>query len=351
MKRVITCLFLLTTFAVANGQHNYVQAMRQGDSAFIEKNYKTAINKYFAAEAFDPTKKDLVKAKVDNAFDSIEALRAVAEKAKDEAVTAKNEAVKAKLETEKVNKLITEQRKTALVHQLTAQSELTLNKDLDESILLALKSIQINYTPEAEAALRKSLALFPRRVFKFSHDQSITNMTVSRDNKWLATASSDHTATVWDIQTGQKIFTARHDTTVKFIAIDSQSKYLAASSADGSAVLWEISTAKEIYRFQKQIKSQRFIGDALQPITKLLSGIKGIAFTSNGQYFIIACADSTIQVIDIQTLKQRTLKTDLSLLDNITFSPNGEFIANITQTSLWSSVIVWEVMTGNKKSK
>jgi len=60
---------LLTT-----AQSNYTEAVQQGDAAFKKGEYKTAINKYFAAEAFDPTKKEAVKGKVNVVFDKIETL-------------------------------------------------------------------------------------------------------------------------------------------------------------------------------------------------------------------------------------------------------------------------------------
>jgi hypothetical protein len=48
----------------AKGQNNYAEAKKQGDAAFKKGQYKLAIDKYFAAEAFDPTKKDMVTEKL-----------------------------------------------------------------------------------------------------------------------------------------------------------------------------------------------------------------------------------------------------------------------------------------------
>ncbi len=78
--------FLLS--ASTKAQTSYAEAIQQGDAAFKNQEYKKAINKYFAAEAFDPGKKDEVKAKVNLVFDRIEKLRVEAEKAKKEKETA-----------------------------------------------------------------------------------------------------------------------------------------------------------------------------------------------------------------------------------------------------------------------
>lgn len=73
-------IFCLLGLAI-QAQNNYTQAIQQGDAALRKKQFKTAINKYFAAEAFDPSKKAEVQKKVNRAFDAIEALRQEAEQA------------------------------------------------------------------------------------------------------------------------------------------------------------------------------------------------------------------------------------------------------------------------------
>ena len=75
MSRIFFILFCIIFFIAAKAQNNYAEAISQGDEAFKEGQYKLAINKYFAAEAFDPDKKDVVKEKVRLTFDKIEALR------------------------------------------------------------------------------------------------------------------------------------------------------------------------------------------------------------------------------------------------------------------------------------
>ena len=72
---------------------NYAEAMKQGDAAFKNGQYKLAIDKYFAAEAFDPTKKETVKKKVKLTFDRIEELR-------QDAINSKRDAENALRKTE-----------------------------------------------------------------------------------------------------------------------------------------------------------------------------------------------------------------------------------------------------------
>ncbi|MCB0535295.1 MAG: hypothetical protein KDD14_24015, partial [Saprospiraceae bacterium] len=75
MKPLFTFLIVVFYSSLAFAQSSYGEAIRQGDAALRRGEYKTAIKKYFAAEAFDPSKKATVQAKVNAAFDKIEALR------------------------------------------------------------------------------------------------------------------------------------------------------------------------------------------------------------------------------------------------------------------------------------
>jgi hypothetical protein len=92
MNRIFFLFFGIISFTAAKAQNNYAEAISQGDEAFRKGQYKTAINKYFAAEAFDPPKKDIVKEKVSETFDKIEALRQEAIDSRKNAVNALTEA-------------------------------------------------------------------------------------------------------------------------------------------------------------------------------------------------------------------------------------------------------------------
>ena len=94
MNKLLLLLLCITLFVTANGQTSYTEAMKQGDSVFNIGQYKLAIDKYFAAQAFDPAKKDVVKEKLKLTFGKIEALR-------QEAITSKQEAEQALEEAQK----------------------------------------------------------------------------------------------------------------------------------------------------------------------------------------------------------------------------------------------------------
>ena len=126
MKRIalIAIGTLFSFFATA--QSSYSEAIQQGDQALRNGQYKTAINKYFAAEAFDPSKKDIVKARVNKAFDRIEALRREAEDAKKQALFEKENAQNSEQKAQKaLQQVKQEQEKTqaALAETEKAKNE------------------------------------------------------------------------------------------------------------------------------------------------------------------------------------------------------------------------------------
>ncbi|MEO6039776.1 MAG: hypothetical protein ABIQ93_15285 [Saprospiraceae bacterium] len=88
MRNFIFSGFFLLCSLLLGAQNNYSEAIEQGDAALRNGQYKIAINKYFAAEAFDASQKEPVKAKVNAVFDRIEALRKEAEMAKSQAQAA-----------------------------------------------------------------------------------------------------------------------------------------------------------------------------------------------------------------------------------------------------------------------
>ena len=112
--------------------------MRQGDIAFKNGEYKTAINKYFAAEAYDPTKKELVKKRMDSVFNRIDKLRKEAEAAKKQAEHERNRAMR-------------------------ATNQVTNTKDAFRLMLLAKQTAERDPTIAlriAEAALKKGFQSF-----------------------------------------------------------------------------------------------------------------------------------------------------------------------------------------------
>jgi putative chitinase len=130
MNRLLIILFILTAPFAVLGQRSYAEAIRDGDTAFIKKkNYKKAIDKYFAAEAFDPSKKEAVKVKVNKVFDEIVGLQKKAEVAEERAIKEKEEAEAALKREEDAN------RKKRMADMARKQVE-TIRDELNKKLKL-----------------------------------------------------------------------------------------------------------------------------------------------------------------------------------------------------------------------
>ena len=67
----------------------------------------------------------------------------------------------------------------------------------------------------------------------------VNNVVFSPDGKYIATASADKTACVWDTYTGKQIFKLKHNAVVYNVVFSPDGKYIATVSSDNTARVWE----------------------------------------------------------------------------------------------------------------
>jgi WD40 repeat protein len=68
----------------------------------------------------------------------------------------------------------------------------------------------------------------------------------SPDGHWLATASDDHTARIWDAITGQQLTTLTHDNVVMGVAFSPDGHRLATASHGKAAQIWTLTWKKTV---------------------------------------------------------------------------------------------------------
>ena len=90
-------------------------------------------------------------------------------------------------------------------------------------------------------------------------------MAYSPDGKYLATASYDKTAKVWDAATGKELATiAGHAGPVEAVAFSPDGKILATGSYDRTVKLWDWVAGKELASFDRHTNMIRSLAYSCQ---------------------------------------------------------------------------------------
>jgi len=169
----------------------------------------------------------------------------------------------------------------ARARQLAAQASLSVNEDTERAILLALEAITTtykvdgSYLPEAEGALRQAIWAGPERIALKGHTDPVLAVAFSQDRKWLATASLDCTARLWDAVTvtGQSVLTLTgHTGPVSAVAFSPNGTLLATASDDETARLWNTVTGQSVFT-----------------LTGHTGSVSAVAFSQDGQLLVHRC--------------------------------------------------------------
>ena len=81
------------------------------------------------------------------------------------------------------------------------------------------------------------------------HRGTIWSLSFSHDGRFLATASSDRTARIWDTQTGRKLFVLPHKKSVEWIRFSPDGKRVVTAGEDGLTKLWDATNAQPLLDF------------------------------------------------------------------------------------------------------
>jgi hypothetical protein len=165
------------------------------------------------------------------------------------------------------------------------------------------------------------------------HAGQLNAVSWSPDGRWLATASDDHTAAVWDADSGERRVTlSGHRSWVNDVAWSPDGLRLATSSADGTATIWAWET-----------------GRALAAMAGHAGPVVCVAWAPDGQDLVTAGADGTAMLWQVRDAARRsTLTGHTGRVFAAAYSYDGHYLATTADDG---TVIVWDPATGTMISR
>ena len=119
-----------------------------------------------------------------------------------------------------------------------------------------------------------------KEVFTLKQAMAIFCVAFSPDGKRIVTGSHDHTAKVWEVQTGRVILTLRgHSSAINSVAYSPDGKHIVTSSEDDTVKLWNARTGQEILTFKGHTHR-----------------VRSVAFSPDGKHIVTGSWDNTATV-------------------------------------------------------
>jgi len=158
------------------------------------------------------------------------------------------------------------------------------------------------------------------------------DIAVSRDGRYLATASYDKLVTIWDIAARKEVVRVTMTTPMRSVAFSPTGQLLAAGSGSNTFTLWDLETgAGRTYTIPK---------------VDAKSDVSSIAFSPDGRRLATTHMDSSITLWDVATQKEvKNFFVSQSSSWCVRFSADSGLFATATQGG---NIHLWNAETGNK---
>ncbi|MGH3753212.1 MAG: WD40 repeat domain-containing protein [Pseudonocardiaceae bacterium] len=149
----------------------------------------------------------------------------------------------------------------------------------------------------------------------------------SPDGRWLATASDDHTARIWDTTSGQQLATFPHDSVVVGVAFSPDGHHLATAGYDHTARIWDTTSGQQLATFPHD------------------NVVVGVAFSPDGHRLATASDDKTARVWDTTSGQPLTTVPHDKPVRGVAFSPDGHRLATASDDK---TARVWDATSGQQ---
>jgi WD40 repeat protein/serine/threonine protein kinase len=201
------------------------------------------------------------------------------------------------------------------------------------------------------------------------HDNFVICVAYSADGKWLASASHDQTARIWDADTGSQLHTLHHNGYVLGVAFSPDGKRLATAATDWTAKIWDFASGAELFTLKGHsnwVTSIAFSPDreslataSFDSTIRIWNAADGserrtipahadlvmcLAFSRDGKRLASSSKDRTVKIWDTTTWSEPlTLRGHTNEVMGVAFSPDGQHVASASHDR---TVRLWDISTG-----
>jgi WD40 repeat protein/uncharacterized caspase-like protein len=170
----------------------------------------------------------------------------------------------------------------------------------------------------------------PRLVAQLGHTSGVSSVAFAPDGKQVVTGSYDHTARLWDVQSGKELraFTGHADG-VDSVAFAPDGKQVLTGGGDNTARLWDVQSGKELRTF-----------------TGLSSPVTSVTFSPDGKQVLAGGLRNGARLWDVQSGKElRAFTGHDTSVDSVAFSPDGKQVL----TGSWDNMArLWDAQSGKE---
>jgi WD40 repeat protein/transcriptional regulator with XRE-family HTH domain len=238
----------------------------------------------------------------------------------------------------------------------------------DLAALLIIRSLNIDYTPQADVQLSAATTwTYPAREF-VGHTAGVNGIAIAPDGKYLATASTDNTAALWEVATARqlRVFSG-YSGTVVTARFSPDGKYLLTSSEDKAVHIWEVATGQSVRVFANNpaiVDNAVFSPDGKRVAASVEDGIArvwdiasgqivlqirnpgyfGVAYSPDGKYLATGGVDHIARIWDASSGQLvQTLTGPSDNVNDLAFSPDSKSLLGASDDS---TARIWDIATG-----